>query len=82
MASILNHDVAFTRRVAVWDRLLVRLRVLARAHRMSRARRAVLRLIRLEMRDPRWFADLGVDPRKYRTYDWIGELARAMGGRL
>lgn len=65
-----------------WEQLTHRLRVLVRARSIGRHRAARLRLIRTEMRDPRWFADVGLDSKRHRRYDWIGEMARGMGGRL
>lgn len=64
-----------------WEQLTRRLRILVRARRIGRHRAARLRLIRTEIRDPRWFADIGLDVKKHRRYDWMGEMSRAMGGR-
>ena len=58
-----------------------RLHVLVRAHRIAASRRARIRLVHAESHDPRLLADIGIDPRRHRRYDWIGEMARAMGGR-
>ena len=56
------------------------LRVLVRAYRMGRGRRARMRVIQFEMRDdPRWYADVGVDIERDGPRDWIGAMARAMG---
>jgi hypothetical protein len=66
---------------SLWDHVTHRLQVLVRARRIGRHRAARLRLIHTEMRDPRWFADIGVDVKKHRRSDWIGEMARGMGGR-
>lgn len=65
-----------------WEQLTHRLRLLVRAHRIGRHRAMRLRLIRAEMRDPRWLADIGLDARRHRRYDWLGEMSRGMGGRL
>lgn len=51
---------------ALADRLIRRVRVLARLSQIRRARRRALRLMLAEMRDPRWLVDVGVeanDPR-------------------
>jgi hypothetical protein len=82
MANIAVDQLQLDHGTTGFNRVLRRLRVLVRAYRMARARRVDLRLIQAEIHDPRWFADLGLDPRKYPTYDWIAEMTRAMGGRL
>ena len=64
------------------DRVLRRLLVFVRAHRMARMRRHDLLLIQAEIHDPRWFADIGLDPRDYPTNDGMVEVSRAMGGGL
>jgi hypothetical protein len=56
--------------------------VFARARRFARIRGARMRLIQSEMRDPRWYADIGLDFEKHSRRDWIVEMVRAMGVRL
>ncbi len=60
-------------------RIVHRLRVLIRRHRIGRTARAKAQLIFFENADPHILADIGIDPMKYRRYDWLKEAVRAMG---
>jgi hypothetical protein len=62
-----------------FDRIVRRLRVHVRRHRMDRIARAKIEMIRFETADPRILIDIGIDPKTYRRYDWLKEMARAMG---
>jgi hypothetical protein len=67
----------------VWQRIVRRLNVLARAHRIGHFRRARIRLACFDMGgDPRRLEDVGIDPQRHRRYDWLGETLRAMGGTV
>ncbi len=59
--------------------IIHRLRVLVRRYRMDRAARAKARFVFLENADPRMLTDIGIDPLRYRRYDWLKETVRAMG---
>ncbi|HWA17464.1 MAG TPA: hypothetical protein VG757_00570 [Devosia sp.] len=67
--------------VGVLGATVRRLRALVRFRRASRRRRATLRLLRGESRDPRMLADIGLDPRRHATCDWVEAMARSMSGR-
>ena len=67
--------------VSLIERTFRRLGLLVRARRMDRARLAAVRLARGEMRDTRWFADIGLDAGRPARLDWIGEMARAVSAR-
>ena len=64
------------------DRLVHRLRAYARLYRIGRLARARARLVRNETSDGRMLADVGIDARKHRRYDWVGAMSRAAGGSL
>ena len=60
-------------------RIVHRLRVLVRRRRMGRIARAKAQLLFFENADPHILTDIGIDPMKYRRYDWLKESVRAMG---
>ena len=82
MANLVIHS-SWTGRndISLFERTFRHLGLLVRARRMDRARFAAVRLARGEMRDPRWFADIGLDAGRPGHLDWIGEMARAVSGR-
>lgn len=64
-----------------WAKLGHRVEVYRRAHRRRAARRRRAHAVLAETHDARMFDDIGIAPR-HRRYDWVAEMARAMGGRL
>jgi hypothetical protein len=82
MANITLDGICTTTAAPVGATLTHRLRVLARAHRRGRARRARALLTRGEMRDSRWFADIGANRETHYRREWLAEMARGMDGRL
>jgi hypothetical protein len=81
MTSIILDHFGSSDPRSIRSQLTRRLAVLARARRFARVRGARMRLIHSEMRDPRWYADIGLDFDRHRRCDWIGEMVRAMGAR-
>jgi hypothetical protein len=71
-----------TRRTGALDRITHRLRVFARLHRINRFTRARIRLARAETHDTRVLADMGISAGKHRHYDWVGSMARGLGGNI
>jgi hypothetical protein len=59
-------------------RIIHRLRVLVRRYQMDRGARAKAQFVFLENADRRILTDIGIDPQKYRRYDWLKEMVRAM----
>ena len=70
------------RRASTLDRLLRRLRALARLQRIAGVRRRTLRAVRADVVDARVLTDIGIPVRRNRGYDCIGWLAQAQWGGL
>jgi hypothetical protein len=64
------------------ERAIRRLRVLVRARSIARVARSRRGLVRDEQASDRLLADVGIDAREYRRYDWLGQLSSALGGPM
>jgi hypothetical protein len=65
-----------------FDRILRRMHVRVRYHRMSRVARTHAALLRAENHDAHLLHDVGLDAGRRPRLDWIGTIALALGGRL